>query len=160
MQSGRDFVAFVHHALADCSAKPGLVDDLENLAGMIDRFHRERAGRSTLDEFSDTKARGGSDWAGGVRRFHRPDTLLQPVDQREVVCGPTEDCLAEMKMRLDKAGYDSAAVRVNNNIRRSALCPSDVGNLAVNNQQLALDDGVRVVHRHERAVFYEYRSHG
>jgi len=60
---------------------------------------------------------------------------------------------------LDEPWYDGAIGRVDDHVRRASAA-AYLRDLPVNNQQLALDDGLRGIHRHERAVFYEYGSHG
>src|ERR1051326_8012582 len=55
LQSTRDLVAFVHHALADCCAKSAFLDNLEHFARVVDCLHRERASGATLDQLSNSE---------------------------------------------------------------------------------------------------------
>ena len=55
---------------------------------------------------------GGAQRRRRVRRFHRPDAALQPVEQRHVVGVAAEQRLAEMDVRLDEAGQQVGAARV------------------------------------------------
>ena len=81
LQSARDLVALVHHALANCGAKPGFLDDLKHLARVIDCLHRERASGAALDELSNAKTCRRCDRGRRVRCLHGPNALLQPIDE-------------------------------------------------------------------------------
>ena len=76
LKLGRDALAFVHHALADRRPKSAFFDHAQNLFGMTDRFHRERAGRPTLNHFRDADLRRSANRFARVRGFHRPNSLF------------------------------------------------------------------------------------
>ena len=103
-------------ALADSGAEPRFFDDLKNLIRVTDSLHRQRARRPTFDEFRDPKSRRRSDGRSRVRRLHGPDTLLQPIEQREIVGGATKDCLAEVNVSLDETRYDRTTGGIDHNI--------------------------------------------
>ena len=52
-----------------------------------------------------------------VRGLHRPDAPPQPLEQRHVVGEAAEERLAEMDVRLDEAGQEVAAARVDDACR-------------------------------------------
>jgi hypothetical protein len=90
-----------------------------------------------------------------MRGLHWPDAMLQPINQRQVIGPTSEQRLAKMYMRLHKSGQDSTTARVNDRFsighRRTHTY-----NESVANQEIAVNDRVTLIHRHERAVFYEY----
>ena len=98
------------------------------------------------------------DRSSGVRGFHGPDALLQPVDQREIVSGAAKERLAKMNVSLNKAGDNGAAGGVDNRVGCLAGA-TNARDASVANEQIAAHDGVRGVHRDERAVFDEDRLH-
>jgi DNA-binding IscR family transcriptional regulator len=59
-----------------------------------------------------------------------------------------------MDMSLDKTGNHRAAGRVDYGVR-CLVRIADLGYAFVTNEKIAAHDGVRRVHRHERAVFDE-----
>ncbi len=68
-----------------------------------------------ISSATPSRAEARSD-AGVVRGLHRPDALLEPVDEREVVRRAAEERLAEMDVRLDEAGQHGAAARVDDHV--------------------------------------------
>ncbi len=74
-------IAFVHHAFADGGAKAGLFNNAQNFFRMSHGFHRQRAGRAAFYQFRNSKLRGSANRFPRVRRFHRPNPFLEPIDQ-------------------------------------------------------------------------------
>ena len=112
-------VAAVHHALADSGAEARLLDDAQDLFGVSDRLHRERAGRPAAYQLRDAEPRRGAQRQRVVRGFQGPHATLEPVNQFEVVRRAAEERLAQMHVRLYEAGQHRAAARVNSHVRRA-----------------------------------------
>lgn len=89
-----------------------------------------------------------------MRCFHGPDALLQPVDEGEVVGSAAKECLAKMNVRLHKPRDHSAVGRINHGIGILSGV-SDARDAAVNNEQIATNDGILQVHRHDCAILDE-----
>jgi hypothetical protein len=89
-----------------------------------------------------------------MRRFHGPNALFQPIDEREIVSSTAKDCLAEMNVCLDKAGDYCAAFSVNHCFGCLATV-ANRGNAFAINEQVTRYEGVRGIHRDERAVLNE-----
>src|ERR1051325_4931679 len=85
LQSRWNFVAFVHHALADRRAKSGFFNDLEHFSGVVDSLHRERARSAAFNQLRNTETRRSCDRSSRVGRLHGPNALLQPVDKCEII---------------------------------------------------------------------------
>src|SRR2546429_566701 len=111
MKSQWNIVAFVHHALADIGAKSAFVNDAQNFFSVAHSLHRERARRATFDQFSDAKLRRRAYRFRRVRRFHRPYTFFQPIDEREIIGGATKQRLTKMDVRLYKSWQHGAPMR-------------------------------------------------
>src|SRR2546423_12510985 len=111
MKSSRHIVAFVHHALADIGAKSAFLNDAQNFFSVAHGLHRERARRTTFDQFSDAKLRRGADRFRSVRCLHRPYAFFQPIDEREIIGRATKQRLTKMDVRLYKSWQHGAAMR-------------------------------------------------
>ena len=156
MQRIRHIVACVHHALANGRAKACFFDDAKRFKRVIDRLHRQRAGRAAFNHLRDTKPRRSSRGFPVVCSLHRPDTLLQPVNQCQVIRRAAKQCLAEMHVSLHEARQNGAAARIYHNIGSINRCPNACNALPAN-QQVARHDGIIFIHREQRAVFNENR---
>jgi hypothetical protein len=83
--------------------------------------------------------------------FHGPNTLLEPIDEREIVGGAAKDRLAEVNVSLNETGNHCAIGRVYYSVGCLARS-ANLGYAFVTNEKIAAHDGVRRVHRDERAV--------
>ena len=112
-------VAAVHHALADSGAEARLLDDAQDLFGVSDRLHRERARRPAPYQLRDAETGRGAQTARVVRGLHGPHATLEPVNQFEVISRAAEEGLTKMHVRLHEAGQNGAPARVNRQVRRA-----------------------------------------
>jgi hypothetical protein len=80
-QPRRHLLALVHHALAHGGAEARLLHDAEDLFGVPDRLHRQRAGRAAANHLGDAEARRGAQGVRVVRGLHGPDAPLEPVEK-------------------------------------------------------------------------------
>lgn len=76
-----------------------------------------------------------------MSRFHRPYSLLEPVDQREIISRATKQRLAEMDMRLHKPRQQYAAARVDH---FGALVSARLKRLAKRSDAAAFDEHVAI----------------
>ena len=141
LQGKRDFIAFVHHALADGGAKSSFLDNLKDLGGVVHCLHCERTGSAALDELGNTETSRGCNRGSRVRRLHGPDALLQPIDEGEIVSGAAKDCLAEMDVRLYKARDDGAVSGIDRSVG-CLSCAANIRDASVSNENVAAHDGV------------------
>jgi hypothetical protein len=94
-----------------------------------------------------------------VRRFHRPDARLQPLEQRHVVGEAAEQRLAEMNVRLHEPGQHVAAACLDDGVVAVFVDAADGGDTAIADRDAAVDDGEPVVHGEDRGVAEEQRRH-
>jgi hypothetical protein len=121
---------------------------------MIHRFHRERAGRAAFDEFGNAETCRSFNRRRRVRRLHGPDTLSQPIDECEIVgCAP-KNRLAEVNVCLDETGNDRATICVDHCIGYLSSF-ADARDAPIVDEKIATRDGIRRIHRYERAVLNE-----
>jgi len=92
-----------------------------------------------------------------MRGLHWPNTLFQPVDQGEIVGISSEEGLAQVNVRLHKAGQENAATAVDD-LSRSALLVAQSGDPLVLDQHIALEYGVLRVERYDSGAFNEQSS--
>ena len=112
----------------------------------------KHGGRAAEQQLAGGQPRGRGERRRRVRRFHRPDALLQPVEQREIVGVAAKERLAEMNVRLDEARQQVVAGRVDDAVRARVADVADRGDPAVAHQHVALDHVERVVHRQNCGV--------
>src|SRR6185369_899126 len=146
--------AFVHHALADRRTKSGFFNDLEHFSGVVDSLHRERARSAAFNQLRNTETRRSCDRSSRVGRLHGPNALLQPVDKCEIICRAAKECLAKVNVSLDETRNYRAVASVDYNVGCLART-ADFSYAFVTNEKIAAHDGVRMIHRNERAVLDE-----
>ena len=113
VQCHRHVLARIHHALADGRAKARFLDRVKDFACVIHGLHRQRAGRAAFDQLRDAEPCRSANGFRRVGSLQRPDALLQPINQWQIVGRAAKERLAEMYVRLYEAGQDGAAARVN-----------------------------------------------
>ncbi len=118
VQPRRRLAANVHQALADRRAQSRLDQRVEDRFRAVDRFHRQHGRRAAERELGRSQSRRHRKRAIVVRRFERPDPPPQPVEKRQVLGETAEQRLAEVQVRLDEAGQQQRAARVDGRIRR------------------------------------------
>ena len=106
---GGRVIGRVHHALADDGAESRRRQRLEDDVGVVDRFHRENGGGARQQELRCGQQRRRPQRRWRVRRFHRPDPALQPLEQRHVVRRSAKERLAQMDVRLDETRQEIPA---------------------------------------------------
>ena len=89
-----------------------------------------------------------------VRGLHGPDTLPQPINQREIISSAAKDRLAKMNVRLHKTGNHDTAAGIDHDVRGLSAA-ADFGDASVIDEEVGTLDGVVLVHRHECSVFDE-----
>jgi hypothetical protein len=151
-QPRRDLLVGVHHALADDGPQAHLVERLEDDVGIVDGFHRERGGGAAEEQLARRHSRGRAERRGCVRRFHRPHAPAQPLEQRHVVGVPAEERLAEVNVRLDEAGEEIRASRVDHRVVPLCGFGADRRDPAVAHRHRSPHDVERIVHRQDRGV--------
>ena len=93
---------------------PVSLHGFEHGLGVMDGGHVEDAGRAGGEQLVDTEPGGGLQRVRGVRGFHRPDALGEPVQELEVVGLISKQRLAEMHVGLHEARRDDEAVGLEN----------------------------------------------
>jgi len=94
-----------------------------------------------------------------VRGFHRPDALLQPIKQCEVVGIAAEERLTQMDVRLDEAGQQISTARIDHPIRPRVVEIANRRDAALLDEDVARHHVQRVVHRENGGVTDEH-GHG
>ena len=89
-----------------------------------------------------------------MRSLHGPHTLLQPVDQREIVSGATKKRLAEMNVSLNETRNDRAISGIDDGIG-CVTSATEFGDASVDYENVATHDGIARIHRNDCAVFDE-----
>ena len=154
VQAGRRVAAVVHQALADGGPDAGRGDGLEHGVGVVHRLHRQHRRRAGAQQLVDGEARRGGQRRRRVRRLERPDALLQPLEQRQVVGQAPKQRLAQMDVGLDEAGEEVAAAGGNLAVGgwRPGRRRADPGDHPVRNPHVPGDDRAVVIHREDGGV--------
>jgi hypothetical protein len=145
----------IHHALADDGAKAHGLERFEHRIRLMHGLHRQHGGGAAKEQFRGREARARLERTGIMRGLHRPDALLEPVEQREVVRVAAEERLAEMNVRVDEAREDVAAAGIDDARGGTVAKVADGCDSAVLDQDIALDDVEGGVHCEDRAVTNE-----
>ncbi len=157
-EPSRDLAAGVHHALADDGADAGVRERFEHGIGVVHRLHREDRRRARLEQFGGGQAGRRAQRARRVRRFERPDAALQPLEQGHVVRHSAEQRLAEMDVRLHKAGEQVVARAVDHHVPWSARFLADGDDPPVADADRPLEHVEAVVHCQDRGIADECRA--
>src|SRR5262249_36541881 len=88
-----------------------------------------------------------------------PHARAQPVHQTQVVGETAEQRLAQMDVRLDEAGQNVAAARVDHAVVTHVDVRGDLGDATVADRHVAVDDVPAIVHRDDDAATNEQRRH-
>jgi hypothetical protein len=86
--------------------------------------------------------------------FHRPDALLQPINQRQIISRTAKQGLAEMHVRLHESRQHCAPFSVYHFIGTINRTANALYEIAAN-EQVALHDRIVRSKREQRAVFYQ-----
>ncbi len=109
------------------------------------------AGRTAAQHFGNCQRGAISyEFRPDHRRFHRPDVLLQPHHQRQVVGDAAQQRHRIMRMRIDQAGHQRSIGPRHGLLGRKTR--ARVGNRQHGNDD-AVTDGHRVVFQHHRMRF-------
>ena len=89
----------------------------------------------------------------GVRRLQRPDALAEPAQQRAVLGETAKKGLTEVHVRLDEAGQDEEAVRLQEpRGRRRDDAGAEGDDPPVGDEEIAFHDAPLRVHRDQGAA--------
>src|SRR4051794_39016637 len=107
---------------------------------MLDRLHGQGTGGAAFYQFSNSELRRSANRRSRMRGFHGPDTLFQPIDQRQIVSRSTKDRLAKMYVRLDESRKDGAIFGVDHVGVGRFNSASNGDNPPIPNQQVSADN--------------------
>lgn len=124
---------------------------------VMDRFHRQDSGGPTANQLCQPELSGSLQRPFVMSRLEWPDSLLQPVEQCEVIGRAAHERLAEVHVRLHKPRQSDLSRRVQNRSGSFAQPRSKCPNPTSFNPQITRQDIALRVHGHEGSILNENR---
>jgi hypothetical protein len=147
----RDSLPFVHRAPAEERPDPRALDSTGRPVDVLAARIGDRRD-AVPDLLESARERARLDVLLGERRLVRPDPVVKPGEEVDVVGEAAPQLLAQMAVSVDEAGYDEEFARVHGLGRFALPCPgSDADDpVAFDLHAAALDDRAGGVHRHDQ----------
>ena len=120
---------------------PALGRGFEHRIGVVHRLHRQHGGRAARAAARSAASRAAARSVPACARLPSARRACAAIQQRQIVGVAAEQRLAEMDVRLDEAGQQVAAARIDDRVvRAAAIAGADRRDAAVADRHVALDD--------------------